>query len=295
MKLTEAIELFKKRCIMMNLSKTTCNNYFYSLKMLLEWSGDILLGEINKQFVLEYCFHVVGRNIKAYSARSYLIDFRTFLNYLWREGYTENWGKYVIIPKTEPREIIIYTDEEIDRMFKSFDSSGVPIRERNYCIVALLYDCGMRAQEVCNLTRNDVDFKKKIIKVYGKGRKYRFVPLGNLSYQLLQKYLSLVPVSEHLLLTESGEPITYDTIKCLFYRLRRNTGISVSAHKLRHNFATNFLVDQYNRKGHADIYQLQILMGHSSVETTMVYLHIAQQIIACQSSNSHLDGIHLSI
>lgn len=65
----------------------------------------------------------------------------------------------------------------------------------------------------------------------------------------------------------------------------------LSAHKLRHNFATNYILDQYKEKGKVDIYQLKALMGHSDIETTERYLHIANEIIASNNSISHLDNI----
>ena len=88
----------------------------------------------------------------------------------------------------------------------------------------------------------------------------------------------------------SGKPITPNTIKKLVFKINQNLPFDVSSHKLRHNFATNYILDQYNKKGDVDIYQLKSLMGHADIQTTENYLHIASEFIASNNSVSHLDN-----
>ena len=96
----------------------------------------------------------------------------------------------------------------------------------------------------------------------------------------------------YFLVTKQGYALTQETIANLFRRMKAATGIYVTPHLLRHNYATNFMIHQVNT-GSVDIYQLQMLMGHSDSSTTKIYLHMAQKMIAVKNAYSHIDDIKI--
>lgn len=305
MLLSDAFSMFVRRCVIMGLSDVTMTNYADRLGRFGDYVGDIDVENLTRGDIEGYSLYLLTKNkqnnfidyntrIAKYSVRSYLIDIRTFLNYLHKEGFIDDLAQYIVLPKTGQKQVKLYTDAEIQAIFDCFKNCNSAIEYRNYAIVALMYDSGLRRQEICNLDISDVNMSDRIMLVRGKGDKMRFVPFGQLSQSLIKQYLSLrsdfrLPC---LFLSSTKTRMTGNAIENIFYRIRKKTGLEVSAHRLRHNFATNFLLDQYDKYGKADIYQLQVILGHADTKTTMQYLHIANQIIACKTNNSRLDSRH---
>ncbi len=166
---------------------------------------------------------------------------------------------------------------------------------RNKSIITLMLDSGLRQNEVCTLDKKGLDFDRSVLQVTGKGSKERLIPLGYISKMLLQDYLSQCPYKDvdYVFCDRMGNQISRNAIKVFMNRLKHKVPFDISSHKLRHNFATNFCIDNYRRTGNTGVYNLSILMGHESIETTKKYEHFAHEIIAAENSNSHLDNIYL--
>lgn len=131
--------------------------------------------------------------------------------------------------------------------------------------------------------------------VRGKGDKERTVPLGRLTQHFMKEYVAACPFrSDTLFVNCQGDSLTGNTVKLMVARLADVLPFELSSHKLRHNFATNYCIDQYEHKSQVDIYRLMYLMGHEDVETTRRYLHFAYEVIASRDSISHLDRLGLS-
>lgn len=141
----------------------------------------------------------------------------------------------------------------------------------------------------------DINIDNMIILVHGKGNKERFVPLGKMSLQLLQSYSNICPYhNEYVFCNKDGSKLTTNAVKKFMNKLKRDTGLAnLSSHKLRHNFATNYCLDMLKNKGLVDIYKLSAILGHEDVETTKIYLHIAEKLLAASGFDSHLDSILL--
>lgn len=133
-----------------------------------------------------------------------------------------------------------------------------------------------------------------VMHVTGKGSKDRLVPLGYVSLALLDDYFSQCPynASEWVFVGRYGKPVTSNTIKLFVNRLKHQLPFDLTSHKLRHNFATNYCLDNLRETGNSHVYDLSILMGHESIETTKCYEHFAHEIIATENRHSHLDGIY---
>ena len=228
------------------------------------------------------------RNVSKNTVATYLRDLRVFLRYMDKEYHTD-LAQAIVFPRTSRRLVTIYTVDEIKLLYASLPQNK--LIARNNLIISLMLDCGLRRQEVCDLLLPDIDFNRHIMKVVGKGAKMRYVPFGRTTEKQMRLYLFERPKTEYdlLLLNRWGRPMQVDVIKMLFQRIKENSGLDVSAHKLRHNFATNYLVHQILTTGSTDLLQLQIIMGHADSETTAIYLHLANEFIALANSYSFLD------
>jgi len=171
------------------------------------------------------------------------------------------------------------------------------MKYRNRCIIALMLDSGLRLNEVCAISLSDYDFRQNLLIVHGKGSKERLVPVGQFTRYYMKKYLAALPgyISSQkpsaLFVNRDGTRITRNTVKLLVQKLSNRLPFEFSSHKLRHNFATNYCIDEYTRHGQVDIYKLMILLGHEDIKTTRRYLHLANQIIVSKSNVSHLDRV----
>lgn len=233
--------------------------------------------------------HITNTTIRTYS-----IDLRTFFNFLFQNEYIEKdlMKKFKLIKREKKLVLPLFSGEvqEIDKMFNLQTMTGL----RNYCIVHLMLDAGLRSGEVCNLRTNDINFKQgHIIVIDGKGKKDRIVPLSSKLKSHIHKYLIMYrPYTgqEHdfLFCSVNGslEPISGDTMKSLFARIRKKTGIErLKPHLLRHTFATSFIL------GGGDMESLRIYMGHSGYDVTQDYLHLANTYSRIGSDIYKLDKI----
>jgi integrase/recombinase XerD len=149
---------------------------------------------------------------------------------------------------------------------------------RDQAILELLYACGARISEVASLRLTDIDFKSKLVKVFGKGRKERIIPLHDICIDTLKTYLRDVrpellggKTSDRVFISTRGNPMSADTIRVMFKRTVRAAGLddSLSPHDMRHTFATDLL------DGNADLRSVQEMLGHASLSTTQIYTHLS--------------------
>ena len=217
---------------------------------------------------------------------------KIFLKWYESKNDVEYTADELIIPRTPKKVLRLYTPEDIKLIFETIDSPVPWLTARNKAMVALMLDAGIRQGEVCSLQMVNIYFEKSSMKVCGKGNKERFVPLGNLSAEYLRKYLAVRPYDlPGVFVGRYGEPITCNAVKTMTWNLQKKLPFEFSSHKLRHNFATNYLLDQYERFGQMDIYQLMAIMGHEDISTTRRYLHEANGILAVRGCISHLDKV----
>ena len=123
--------------------------------------------------------------------------------------------------------------------------------------------------------------------------KDRLVPLSYISSLFLDDYLSQCPYSNtaYVFVDRLGRPLSGNAVRVFVNRLQKKLPFDLSSHKLRHNFATNYCVDNLRKNGNSCVYDLSILMGHESMETTKKYEHFAHEILAAENNHSHLDQV----
>lgn len=225
--------------------------------------------------------------------RTYSIDLRTFFNFLYENEYMEKnlMRKFKLIKREKKLVLPLFTHEvqEIDDLYNLKSMTGL----RNYCIVHLMLDAGLRSGEVCNLKVSDVSFDENFIIIFdGKGCKDRIVPLASSLKKRLYQYVTLyrphTQMHNYMFVSVDGHlsPITENTVKSMFSRIRKQTGIErLKPHLLRHTFATSYIL------GGGDMESLRIFLGHASYETTQTYLHLANTYSRMGSDIYKLDKI----
>lgn len=276
-----------------DLSQSTINDYCNMLKPFLEHLGSSRkFQSITQEDITGYITQLLQRPLSKASKITYLRHLKVFLQWCSDEIPVLYSVKTIKVPKSPKRSVRIYTDEEVKIIFGSITLSSDWLTARNRCIIALMYDSGLRQSEVCTLKKSDVSFSTRRMTVHGKGNKERIVPIGSLTLRYMQQYLDLCPYESNcFFVAYGGEPLTCNAVKLFVSRLADSLPFELSSHKLRHNFATNYCIDQYRRYGQVNIYQLMYLMGHEDILTTKRYLHIANEIIASEGCISHLDMV----
>jgi site-specific recombinase XerD len=185
-------------------------------------------------------------------------------------------------PKLDDKVITILSDEEIRTIINTFHPKQ-PSDARNQTIFMMLLDTGLRIGEIVRLKTDDLHLDEGIIKVLGKGKKERFVPIGTNSQRVLQRYLFRYrprqndSQNDYVFLSTGGKPLTENSLKLMFARLARRSGVKrLHAHLCRHTFATKFLING------GDVFSLQQILGHSTLEMARHYVNLASNHVALQ-------------
>lgn len=267
-------------------SPATVDYYKYCLVPFVDFFND---RELNKDNFMKYAIKLRNKNINSVSVRSYSKGIKSFLSWLYNENHTIiNLSNLYLLPKQEKKEINILNDYEIIKLFNYFNLN-THLGLRNYCIIGLMYDCGLRKSEVINLKLLDIDTIHGTLLINGKGNKQRIVPIGKQLLNKINHYLKIYGCSTtHCIFsTNQNKPITQSAINRLFKTLKTKLNINrLHPHLLRHTFATHYLINGGN------INSLQKILGHSDIETVQIYLHIVNnQIINQFSQFSPLDTL----
>lgn len=259
-------------------SQSTIDYYINSLQLFIDFVDDVEVNSIDVSLLRKYYLSLSRKDLSSVSIQSYIRALRAFLNWLYKSNYisTDLCNRFKL-PKAKRKIIDVLTDREISCIFSTLsgnDTSSI----RNKLIIALMLDSGLRRHEVVSLTLSSVHLDERYIIVQeAKCDKQRIVPFGKLTADLLQAYIGLTsfaPFREPLIIKVSSsgavEGISDTTLKQLFRKLKKRSGITrLKPHLLRHTFATRYLENGGN------IYALQQILGHSSLEMVKRYLHLA--------------------
>ncbi|MBR6949968.1 MAG: site-specific tyrosine recombinase XerD [Bacilli bacterium] len=181
------------------------------------------------------------------------------------------------LPKTLPTFL---TEEEVDKLLDI--NCVTPYDYRNKAMLEILYATGLRISELCNLKITDVDINNSLVRVFGKGRKERIIPVSDYALSFLEKYVRFYrneilreKVSDYLFISNSKTQISRQGFFKIIKKECNRAGIekNVSPHVLRHSFATHLL------KHGADLRVIQELLGHEDISTTQIYAHLVNEKI----------------
>lgn len=218
------------------------------------------------------------RKLAGHTINCYLRSISAFWSWLLREGFiNSNPFTMVKIPKAPRKVITPFTEEQIQGLLQAIDTS-ITTSLRNYAMVLMFLDTGMRLGELTGLKMNDLDLRNRTLKVFGKGAKERRLPIGKRLLAALWKYQLNRPqpatgLIDNFFLTRDGWPLTKNRVETIIKNLGRKAGLQgvrCSPHTFRHTFCIQFL-----RNG-ANLFSLQQMTGHSSMEVLRGYVALAE-------------------
>lgn len=258
-----------------NYSPHTLTNYERDLKELESFLENnfknIDIKEID-YFILRKFLVFLSSQISKRSMARKISTLKSFFKFLVREGIIENNPAVSLIyPRQEKKLPTFLTEEEVDKLLESIKGEDF-ITLRDKAILEFLYSCGARVSEVINLKKEDIDLIGGIVKVKGKGKKERILPLGEPAIRAIKKYLDKrKDNSSFLFVNYKGEKLSDRGVRLILEKYIKKLAFKfrVSPHTLRHSFATHLL----NRG--ADLRSVQELLGHSSISTTQIYTHLS--------------------
>lgn len=263
------------------LSQNSIDNYSLDIRKLikhLESHNDAISPIDIKTESIQQFIYETAKNVNARSQSRIISGLRSFFNYLVFEDYrATNPLDLIESPKIGRKLPDTLSEEEIDKLIEAIDLSA-PEGERNRAILETLYGCGLRVSELINLKLSDLFFDEGFIKVTGKGDKQRFVPIVEVTQKYINIYrteirnhLAIQPGHEDtLFLNRRGKQLTRAMIFTIIKQLAEKIGLkkSISPHTFRHSFATHLL------QNNADLRSIQLMLGHESITTTEIYVHL---------------------
>jgi len=268
------------------LSKNTIENYGFDIERLCLFleNNQIEISPINiAEETIQQFIYSVSKEVNPRSQARIISGLKSFFNYLIFEDYRKDSPLELIeSPKTGRKLPDTLSVQEIDALIAAIDLSSNE-GERNRAMLETLYGCGLRVSELLELKISDLFFEEGFIKVTGKGNKERFVPIGKLT----QKYIGIYQNSirntlnikkgfeDTLFLNRRGNQLTRSMIFAIIKKLaiQINLHKSISPHTLRHSFATHLL------ENGADLRSIQLMLGHESITTTEIYVHLDRSFL----------------
>ncbi|OYU84063.1 MAG: tyrosine recombinase XerD [Flavobacterium sp. BFFFF2] len=263
------------------LSENTRINYDLDIEKLQRYLQDQSIGvspiHLTEEQVQQFVY-TISKQISARTQARIISGLRGFFNYLVFEGYrTANPMDLIELPKLGRKLPDTLSLQDINQLIAAIDLSK-PEGERNRAMIETLYGCGLRVSELVGLLLSDLYFEEGFIKVTGKGDKQRFVPVAPITQKFIENYVQLVRVhqptvkgfEDTLFLNRRGRQLTRAMIFTIIKDLATSIGLhkTISPHTFRHSYATHLL------ENGADLRMIQILLGHESITTTEVYVHV---------------------
>jgi integrase/recombinase XerD len=268
------------------LAKNSIDSYSRDVKKLIYYleENNIVVTPISitnddiQQFI-----YTAAKSINTRSQSRLISGLRNFFDYLVFEDYRKNNPTDLIeSPKIGRKLPDTLSLEEIDLLINAIDLSE-PQGERNRTILETLYSCGLRVSELINLKLSDLFFEEGFIRVLGKGNKERFVPINTQTQKYILFYINTIRVhlnihkkyEDTIFLNRRGKILTRVMIFTIIKNLAVKAGIKkkISPHTFRHSFATHLL-----ERG-ADLRAIQQMLGHESITTTEIYMHLDKSFL----------------
>ncbi len=282
------------------LSAHTVTNYTFDINRLCKFLAEKHINATPVSIAeetLQQFIYAVSAEVNARSQVRIISGLRTFFSWLIFEDYREdNPLELIETPKIGRKLPDTLSVDDIDRMIGAIDMSVKKnlednLGQRNRAMLETLYGCGLRVSELVSLKISDLFFDEGFIKITGKGNKQRFVPIGSLT----QKYIDLYRNSfrnqlniqkgfeDTLFLNRRGRQLTRAMVFTIIKDLAEKIGLNknISPHTLRHSFATHLL------ENGADLRSIQLMLGHESITTTEIYVHLDRKHLTQVMNNFH--------
>lgn len=262
-----------------NLAENTLKGYLQDIQHLYEYAqieGKQVI-EMSYEELENFLGYLYDMGIAPRSIARVVAGVRSFYTFLEMEEVIEtNPADLLETPRIGKKLPEVLTLEEIDRLLSAIDpgcASGV----RNLAMIELLYSCGLRVSELCELKFNELYLEEQYVRVLGKGRKERLVPMSPSAVMRIREYLPIRQSIEakqgfqhHVFLSQQRASISRQMIFMIIRKLARTAGIdkTISPHTFRHSFATHLL------EGGANLQAIKEMLGHADISTTEIYTHL---------------------
>lgn len=268
------------------LSKNTIENYTFDIErlylFLVEKKIKVSPVKIKEETVQEFIYSV-SKEVNPRSQSRIISGLKSFFNYLIFEDYRiDNPLELIDSPKTGRKLPDTLSLNEIDGLINAIDLTTKE-GERNLAMLETLYGCGLRVSELITLKNSDLFFEEGFIKITGKGNKQRFVPISEITQKYIQIYRETSRTritiqkgfEDTLFLNRRGRQLTRAMIFTIIKNLAVvvNLNKTISPHTLRHSFATHLL------ENGADLRSIQLMLGHESITTTEIYVHLDRRFL----------------
>ena len=266
--MTELREKMIREMELRNLSKNTQKSYLQAVSGLAKYymqSPD----KMSKEMIEDYLLYLKKEKGQALTTVGTAITGMRFLynHVLGQEQLSPNC-KFAKTPRKLPT---VLTHEEIWRIINATDNT------KHRLMLMTTYSAGLRASELLFLKAHHIDGKRMLIKVTGKGGKQRYTLLSKILLPELREYYKTYRPEIFLFPAQGkNKPMTYESLRSVYNKARKKAGVKrgEGVHTLRHSFATHLLEAGY------DIRKIQVLMGHTRLTTTMIYLHVSRETLA---------------
>ncbi len=263
------------------LSKNTIENYVRDIKKLILFleNNEISISPIHlTEDLIQQFIYDIAKKINPRSQARIISGLRSFFEYLIFENYREsNPTDLIEAPKIGRKLPDTLSEQEINNLIAAIDLSKSE-GDRNRAMLETMYSCGLRVSELISLKISDLFFDEGFIKVVGKGNKERFVPIHFKAQQFIVLYLKDIRshlsiekgFEDTLFLNRRGKTLTRQMIFIILKNLsiKINLNKKISPHTFRHSFATHLL------KNGANLRAIQQMLGHESITTTEIYVHL---------------------
>ncbi|PQJ73337.1 site-specific tyrosine recombinase XerD [Polaribacter butkevichii] len=272
-------QLFLK--IERGLSQNTIDSYTRDLEKLILFLEENEISHspitINEDSIQQFIYEI-AKKVNPRSQARIISGLRSFFDYLIFEDYREvNPTDLIEAPKIGRKLPDTLSEDEINQLITAIDLSH-PQGERNRTILETMYSCGLRVSELITLKISDLFFEEGFIRVIGKGNKQRFVPIHYNAQKYILSYIKAIRAhinpqkgfEDTVFLNRRGKGLTRQMIFIILKNLATEIDLKkkISPHTLRHSFATHLL------KNGADLRAIQQMLGHESITTTEVYVHL---------------------
>ena len=260
------------------LGDNTINSYMLDLEDFFKaFNGDI--ESCTKKDILSYISSINGLEVS--TVNRHISSLKSFFNYLVDESIIKVSPMEEVGSLKKTKKLPKYLSiSEVDKLL------NIPLNSvfdyRNKAMLELMYGTGLRVSELVGIEYSNIDFENSIIRINGKGKKERIIPLGEVASYYLKIYLNdyrskLLKRNTYnqVFLNNHGKPITRQGFNYILENIRELTGITkeITPHVLRHSFATHLL------EGGADIRSIQEMLGHENISTTNIYTEVVNDVL----------------
>lgn len=281
MKCSEVLDKFITNQNVVGNTKETIEYYKKRIGYFISFVKDKEINNIVIDDYNSYAIYLInkitdkGTNLSSATIKTTLNASKIFLKYAYDNKYmTSDVYKNIKPYKQVKKTIVVLSAEDINKLLNSQNEFSI-IGLRNLLAISLMLDSGLRVSEVVNLNVEDISKELGVIKVFGKGKKERLVPLTDTIIRYYDKYVFLASLYSGALFLDrdTGLRMTSSGISQMLRRIKKEQHFNkLHPHYLRHTFATLFLVNG------GDPVHLQLILGHTTLYMTEQYLHLANQM-----------------